>query len=87
MKRRSFMGIASALAFSLSMTTSVIAKAEDFTIALVPGLTTDAFYITMERGAQAAADALGVKLVALSVSRAKSAQPQMRHQKQQHPAR
>ncbi len=33
---------------------------EDFTITLVPGLTTDAFYITMNRGAQAAADALGI---------------------------
>lgn len=33
---------------------------EDISITLVPGLTTDAFYITMNRGAQAAADALGV---------------------------
>ncbi|HZT19006.1 MAG TPA: ABC transporter substrate-binding protein, partial [Dongiaceae bacterium] len=31
-------------------------------IALIPGLTTDAFYITMRKGAQAAADALGVQL-------------------------
>ena len=36
---------------------------EDLTIALIPGLTTDAFYITMERGAQHAADALGVELL------------------------
>jgi ribose transport system substrate-binding protein len=34
-----------------------------YTIALIPGLTTDAFYITMHKGAQAAADALGVNLV------------------------
>src|ERR1700757_2536533 len=34
-----------------------------YTIALIPGLTTDAFYITMHRGAQAAADALGVDLI------------------------
>src|SRR6516165_8440562 len=34
-----------------------------YTIALVPGLTTDAFYITMHRGADAAAKALGVDLV------------------------
>lgn len=34
-----------------------------FTIALVPGLTTDPFYITMHRGAQAAAKALGVNLI------------------------
>jgi ribose transport system substrate-binding protein len=36
---------------------------EDLTIALIPGLTTDAFYITMERGARHAADALGVELL------------------------
>ncbi len=36
---------------------------KDVTIALVPGLTTDAFYITMHRGAQHAADALGVELL------------------------
>ena len=35
---------------------------EDITIALVPGLTTDAFYITMNRGAQAAAEALGIEV-------------------------
>ncbi|MDD7972018.1 ABC transporter substrate-binding protein [Roseinatronobacter alkalisoli] len=33
---------------------------EDLTITLIPGLTTDAFYITMNRGAQAAAEALGI---------------------------
>lgn len=33
---------------------------EDITIVLVPGLTTDAFYITMNKGAQAAAEALGI---------------------------
>ncbi len=32
-------------------------------VALIPGLTTDAFYITMEKGAQAAADELGVELL------------------------
>ena len=41
------------------------AQAQDkkYTIALIPGLTTDGFYITMRKGAQAAADALGVNLV------------------------
>jgi ribose transport system substrate-binding protein len=34
-----------------------------YTIALIPGLTTDAFYITMHKGAKAAADALGAELV------------------------
>jgi ribose transport system substrate-binding protein len=32
-------------------------------IALIPGLTTDAFYITMHKGAQKAADALGAQLI------------------------
>ena len=36
------------------------AQDKDITITLVPGLTTDAFYITMNRGAQAAAEALGI---------------------------
>lgn len=36
------------------------AQDETFDIVLVPGLTTDAFYITMDKGAQAAAEALGV---------------------------
>lgn len=39
------------------------AQDESYTVALIPGLTTDAFYITMRKGAQAAADALGVELV------------------------
>ena len=32
------------------------------TIALIPGLTTDAFYITMRKGAEAAAKAVGCEL-------------------------
>jgi ribose transport system substrate-binding protein len=39
------------------------AAEKKLTIALVPGLTTDAFYITMHKGAEAAAKALGVKLM------------------------
>lgn len=35
---------------------------QDITITLVPGLTTDAFYITMNRGAQEAAKALGISV-------------------------
>ena len=35
------------------------AQTKTYTIALVPGLTTDAFYITMRKGAEAAAKALG----------------------------
>lgn len=63
MKRRSFLGAASALALTFSLATSAVAEDKKYTIALVPGLTTDAFYITMQKGAQAAADALGVELV------------------------
>jgi len=63
MKRRSFLGVVSALAVGTTMATGAVAADEDITIALVPGLTTDAFYITMNRGAQAAADALGIELV------------------------
>ncbi|RMC37810.1 ABC transporter substrate-binding protein [Paracoccus alkanivorans] len=49
------------LAFAAALGTAGAAQAqEDFTITLVPGLTTDAFYITMNRGAQAAAEALGI---------------------------
>jgi len=41
-------------------TGSAASAQEDITITLVPGLTTDAFYITMNRGAQAAGEALGI---------------------------
>ncbi|MGF1623514.1 MAG: ABC transporter substrate-binding protein [Alphaproteobacteria bacterium] len=47
---------------SVAGASSAVAQ-EDLTIALIPGLTTDAFYITMHRGAQHAADALGVELL------------------------
>ena len=39
------------------------AAGKRLTVALIPGLTTDAFYITMHRGAAAAAAVLGVDLV------------------------
>jgi ribose transport system substrate-binding protein len=42
---------------------SAQAAGQHYTIALIPGLTTDAFYITMHKGAQAAATALGDTLV------------------------
>ena len=48
--------------FGGGLTSSAQAQ-KDLTIALIPGLTTDAFYITMHRGAQHAADALGVELL------------------------
>ncbi len=37
--------------------------ADKYTIALIPGLTTDPFYITMHKGAEAAAKVLGVDLI------------------------
>jgi len=49
----------------MGLTCAAFAQAagKKLTIALIPGLTTDAFYITMRHGAQAAADALGDTLV------------------------
>ncbi len=66
MERRSFLK-ATAVA-SLATGVAAVAgntKAADkkFTIALIPGLTTDAFYITMRKGAEAAAKAVGATLV------------------------
>ncbi len=48
-----------ALALAATATMPAQAAGKHYTIALIPGLTTDAFYITMHKGAQAAADALG----------------------------
>jgi ribose transport system substrate-binding protein len=39
-----------------------LAADNKYTIALIPGLTTDAFYITMRKGAEAAGKALGVNI-------------------------
>lgn len=65
MERRSILKAAAvaALATTIGLSAGAAYAQEKFTIALVPGLTTDAFYITMRKGAQAAADALGVELV------------------------
>ena len=66
-QRRSFLGLMGATAAAAGtgslFTPAALAQDKKFTIALVPGLTTDAFYITMHRGAQAAADALGQDLL------------------------
>ncbi len=66
MERRSVLGgVGLGLVGAASLLTAGKARADgkSFTVALIPGLTTDAFYITMHRGAAAAAAALGVKLV------------------------
>ena len=61
LKATALAGVAAAV--GLENQSSASAQDKKFTIALIPGLTTDAFYITMRKGAQAAADALGVELV------------------------
>jgi ribose transport system substrate-binding protein len=54
----------SALSIASAVFSSGVGAADKkFTIALVPGLTTDAFYITMRKGAEAAAKAVGADLV------------------------
>src|SRR6478735_10262471 len=66
MERRSFIKTTAAMMIAAPAglaAGSASAQDKKFTIALIPGLTTDAFYITMRKGAQAAADALGVELV------------------------
>ncbi len=63
MKRRSVLSAAVLAAATSVIAPAAFAQDDQITIALVPGLTTDAFYITMERGARAAAEALGVELV------------------------
>lgn len=52
-----------AIAATSLLGTPAIAADKKFTIALIPGLTTDAFYITMRKGAEAAAKAVGADLV------------------------
>ena len=64
MERRTLLSTAGLAALAgVAPRAAAAQDAAQYTIALVPGLTTDAFYITMNRGAQAAADALGVELM------------------------
>jgi ribose transport system substrate-binding protein len=62
MKKLMYCAIAAVMASTLLANVSDAAE-KKYTIALIPGLTSDAFYITMLKGAQAAADALGVDLL------------------------
>lgn len=48
-----------ALALAVAIGGAAQAEGKKYTIALIPGLTTDAFYITMRKGAEAAAKAVG----------------------------
>ncbi|SCB07131.1 substrate-binding domain-containing protein [Rhizobium multihospitium] len=66
MERRSFLkatAVASLATGVAAVAGSTKAADKKFTIALIPGLTTDAFYITMRKGAEAAAKAVGAELV------------------------
>jgi len=65
MQRRSILKavVIGTIALGTGISVPAVAQDKKFTIALIPGLTTDAFYITMHKGAQAAADALGVELM------------------------
>ena len=65
MERRSvmkLMGAAAAVA-GTGLVSSRASAADKVTIALIPGLTADGFYVTMHKGAEAAAKALGVDLI------------------------
>lgn len=48
---------------ALSPVETALAADNKYTIALIPGLTTDPFYITMHKGAEAAAKVVGVDLI------------------------
>ncbi len=63
MQRRTILGGFSAGVALTAFGRPAKAAGKRFTVALIPGLTTDAFYITMHRGASAAAAALGIDLV------------------------
>ncbi len=60
---RLFSRLAGALLCAGLLAAGLPAQAKGFTIALIPGLTTDPFYITMHAGAAAAAKALGATLM------------------------
>ena len=61
--KKMFAALAALALGATVLTAPAQAQDKKYTIALIPGLTTDGFYITMRKGAQAAADALGVNLV------------------------
>ena len=65
MERRSFVKMLGAASLAApAVLTSRKASAQDkVTIALIPGLTADGFYVTMHKGAEAAAKAVGAELI------------------------
>ncbi|GAC1324298.1 MAG: ABC transporter substrate-binding protein [Chloroflexota bacterium] len=70
MLRRLWLALTTVVIASLLASTAAIAQRshsqthkKTFTFYLIPGISTDAFYTTMHKGAQAAANRLGVKLI------------------------
>ena len=66
MERRSFLKLATAAAAAAgtgALASGRASAADAPTIALIPGLTADGFYVTMHKGAEAAAKATGVNLI------------------------
>jgi ribose transport system substrate-binding protein len=66
MERRSFLKLAAATAAAAgtgALTANTAKAADAVTIALIPGLTADGFYVTMHKGAEAAAKATGANLI------------------------
>ncbi len=61
--KKSMTALAALVLGATALAGAAQAQAKKYTIALVPGLTTDAFYITMRKGAEAAAKAVGADLV------------------------
>jgi len=65
MERRAalkLMGVSAAMA-GVGLLPGRASAAEKVTIALIPGLTADGFYVTMHKGAEAAAKAVGAELI------------------------
>jgi ribose transport system substrate-binding protein len=66
MERRSFVKLLSAAGVAAASAPMLAGKAsadDKITIALIPGLTADGFYVTMHKGAEAAAAAVGANLI------------------------
>jgi len=61
--RKLFTAVAALAVGVATLAGAAEAADKKFTIALIPGLTTDAFYISMRKGAEAAAAAVGAELV------------------------
>lgn len=59
---RRFLAVAAVSAMALNVH-SAIAQDEQITVAFIPGIASDPFFLAMEKGARAAADKLGIDLI------------------------